>query len=146
MSSEITYDYNIEDNINNPTWQKRKIYNQAPYLIMPQYKFFIRFGSLLPKFVCYILNKAEQFGDPIPFDFTSYKAVLRLFNSIGEVVLSGDMEVTNQDLGEVTYTWKNLDLNKKDIYDFEVEIIDIDDENNSYTLPEYLGKYKVIVN
>ena len=138
-------DYRLTDEIDTNSWAKRKIYDNSPFLVMPSYKFFIRLGSLLPSFFCYVRINGEQFGDSLPCNLTNSTIAFKLYNSSGEIVLVDTCTISNPNLGEVRYDWKEFDITQKDIYNFEIEVTDIT-SLKSFVLPEYLNKYQIIVN
>lgn len=137
-------DYRSINWIDNNTWEKRKVYNNAPYLVLPGQKYHIRLTNLLPNFVCYIYVPGEQFGDPLPFPLSGNRIIFYLYDAQNNLVIRDTALVSNLDLGEVTYEWKALDIQQEGVYTFEVEVID-EVTSKSFRLPDGKTRYEIIV-
>lgn len=136
-------DYHIENIIDNNTYEKKKIYSEHPFVVLPQAKFNIKVGSILPKFVCFIRKRGEQFGDAVAYDLTNCTVKLFVFDKDSNLVVRDTMVKTNSNLGEVTYPWKKFDLQFPGFYTAEIEITD---QNGSILiLPASQPRLEIIV-
>ena len=154
--------------IDNPPTNVRRVYDNAPYLILPNQKFYIKLNSLLPNLVVYIRILGELYGDPIPMNLTGYTINFYLYNNHSKLTTKGTAVLTDATTAEVTYKWQPLDIQEVGIYNFEFEFrndnppIDPDNsggfddgfgggfggepENNpSFKLPSYDARYEIIV-
>lgn len=136
-------DYDKVNWIDTKTYTKRKVYDDKPYLILPNFRFNVKLGDTLPIFKCYVKKCGEQFGDPISLPaIDTYDFVIRVYDYNNQIIFVGDMEVTNADLGELSYTFKNLDFSQAGIYYCEIEA---KSSLGTFTLPDTHIKYEIIV-
>lgn len=136
-------DYDKVNRIDSPTWEKKKIYDETPFLILPNQKFVIKLGDTKPDFKCFIRKGGEQFGDSIPFpNLINNTCILKIYDYNYNIVTMGTMLVSNEFVGELTYSFDILDFAKEGIYFFEVEI-HIGEAR--FTLPSSSIKYEIIV-
>ncbi len=136
-------DYKIENLIDVNTYEQKKIYSSHPFIILPQQNFNLRLESLLPQFVCFIRMRGEQFGDAIAYDLTNCTVKMFLYDSKNQLVLRENMVITNQRLGEVSYSWKNYDLQAIGNYYCEIQIKD--QNGKILLLPASQPKIQIIV-
>lgn len=136
-------DYQIENLIDENSWEKKKIYSSAPFLVTPDSKFHIKLGSLLPYFSCYIRVQGEQFGDSIAFNLSGHTVRIFIYNENNQLVVRDSMEITNNHLGEVTYKWKDFDLQSTGNYVAEIEVKN--QEGKTFKLPDTQNRVQIIV-
>lgn len=136
-------DYTIKNLIDTNSYEKKKIYSSAPFLVLPQLKFAIKLGSLLPKFVCYVRQRGEQFGDAIAYNLANSSIKLFVYDKDNKLVIRDSMEITNANLGEITYTWKEFDLQYTGFYTAEIEIDST--TNGLLKLPSGQPRLEIIV-
>lgn len=115
-------DYKIDNVIDTNSYEQKKIYSSTPFVVLPQLKFNIKLNSLLPKFTCFIRERGEQFGDATAYDLTNKTVRLFVYDKNSNLVVRSNMTVTNARLGEVTYDWKEFDLQEVGFYTCEIEI------------------------
>jgi len=69
MAIYNTYgDFNTTDEINNPSWQRRRIYDNAPYLIVPNSKIYLKLSDLL--------SAPPAYNDNIPVPYLIPETVI----------------------------------------------------------------------
>lgn len=137
-------DYDIKNVIDSDSWKEKKIYDESPFLVLPNTKFNIKIGALLPKYVVYIRKRAEQFGDAVGYDLTDCTINLIVYGKDGNAIIKDTMQVTNKKLGEVTYTWKPFDLQQVGFYTANIEVI-LPNNGGNFILPNSNIKAEIIV-
>jgi len=137
-------DYYAENWIDTNSWEKRKIYDNAPFLVLPSKKFNIKLNSLLPHFYCYIRVGGEQFGDKVAFPLSGYKINFFLFDNNSNLVFRDSAVINNLSLGEIKYEWKPLDIQSEGNYYCELEFIE-ENTNKSFKLPDTKNRLEIIV-
>lgn len=136
-------DYHIENVIDTNTYEKKKIYSEAPFVITPQPKFNIKIGALLPKFTCFIRKRGEQFGDAVAYDLTNATVRLFVYDKDNNLVVRDSMTKSNLSLGEVSYFWKKFDLQ---FIGFYTALVEITEQNGDVLiLPASQPRLEIIV-
>jgi len=156
--------YKSQNLIDNSPSHVRRVYDNSPYLVLPNQKFYIKLHCLEPSLVVYIRQLGELYGDPIPVDLTDFGINFYLYNKHNKLEAKGPATLTDPLTGELTYDWQPLYIQEKGIYNFEFEFThtklvggpfeddSVDDgfENGSsitasFKLPGYDARYEIIV-
>jgi len=137
-------DYYSENWIDNNSWEKRKIYDNTPFLVMPSKKFNIKLNNLLPNFYCYVRVSAEQFGDRVAFPLSGFRINFYLYDNNSNLVFRDIAVINNLSLGEIKYEWKPLDIQSEGNYYCELEFVD-EASGKSFTLPDNKNRLEIIV-
>lgn len=141
--STFQSDYDKVNRIDTPTWTKRKVYDDRPYLILPNYKFNMKIGDTKPIFKCFVKKAGEQFGDAITLpNLDTYTITFKVYDYNDNLVFMGPMVASNTDAGELTYVFSSLDFSQAGLYYCEVELTN---GSNTFTLPDTHIKYEIIV-
>lgn len=140
-----TTNYDSVDNIDsNYTFLTKKVYNEAPYMVLPGLKFNIKVGDTKPDLKFFVFKLGEQFGDPIPLPgLAGYTITIKVYDYNYNMVCYGPATFYDQVSGQITYSFSALDFTVSGVYYFEVSFVD--DNNLSFTLPESNIKYEIIV-
>lgn len=130
-------------NDNNYTWLNKKVYNEAPYIVLPGKKFNIKLGNNKPDLKFFVFKLGEQFGDPIPLpNLSTYTITLKVYDFNYKIVCMGLVTIKDQISGQLSYTFDILDFSESGVYYFEVEFVS---SENSFTLPDSNIKNEIIV-
>ena len=142
FTAETNYD-SVNNIDGNYTWLNKKVYDEAPYMVLPGKKFNIKLGDNKPDLCFFVYKLGEQFGDPIPLpNIAQYTITLKVYDFNYRLVCMGNVVNWNQRTGQITYGFHHLDFSESGIYYFEVEFSCRD---KSFTLPTNNVKYEIIV-
>ncbi len=142
FTGETNYD-SVNNIDGNYTWLNKKVYDEAPYMVLPGKKFNIKLGDNKPDLSFFVYKLGEQFGDPIPLpDLAQYAITLKVYDFNYRLICMGPVVKQNQRTGQLTYTFDSLDFSESGIYYFEVEFLC---RYSTFTLPTNNVKYEIIV-
>lgn len=94
----------------NDTFNERRLYSSTPFLKVFDEPFRIKKGNLLPELKAFVLQRQNEWGDPLPFDLQGFDITFRLYDEQDNLVAQGDAEVSDGDAGEIQYQWKEFDI------------------------------------
>lgn len=143
--TSFSRNFKSQNVIDNSPTNVRRVYENAPYLVLPNQKFNIKLGCLQPSLIVYIRILGELFGDPIPMDLTGYTINFYMYDKVAKLVAKGLASVSDNLIGEITYQWKDLDIQEKGIYNFEFEFLINSDPTKTFKLPTSDSRYEIIV-
>lgn len=100
------------------TFYEVRWYPNQVYLKFFSSNMSLRLGSLMPQVRAFLLQREGVWGDPAPFDLTDYTIVFHLYDANGNLILEqiGAVGPTNEDTGEILYSWQQFDIQKAGTY------------------------------
>lgn len=118
-------------------------YSDVPYLVFPNgHPYHMRVGSSYQTLRALVYQRADLFGDPLPLTLAGLTISIKIFNNERQLISMGSVSVSNQDTGEIEYTWNQLDIRTPGIYYCEFIFTDIDD--TTFVLPEKGSRLEII--
>ncbi|MEO6302152.1 MAG: hypothetical protein ABIP51_03160 [Bacteroidia bacterium] len=119
------------------TYNFKKHYDSNIYVVFAEQHFNLTLNSTIKKFIIFIKQKGEQFGDALPATLVT-PPIIRVYDNSGGIMLNSiALTQTDSYLGEWQYTFAINDFNKTGLYEGEVII--------PGTSESVIGKFKINV-
>lgn len=124
------------------TFDERRTYSSVPFLKITEQPFRIKTGNLLPDLKVLVLQRQNEWGDPLPFDLTGFTIKFNLYDSSNRLITQGPATVTNVDTGEITFSWRELDIATSGVSSGEFEFIN--NQGKKMILPTPRNRLQIV--
>jgi len=99
------------------TWSKKKIYDKKYWLVVPNFKLNIKRGDSITSLTVFLKTTGEQFGEPItPLNIGDFTVFFYCYDQNNSLIIKDTALITNETIGQVEYSFKDLDFQETGIY------------------------------
>lgn len=135
--------YDKVNRIDINTWTTKKVYDETPFLILPNLKFNIILGDTEPALMVFVKKGGEQFGDSITLpNLENYTITIKVYDKNSKLIIIDEMIINDLESGQIKYNFKQLDFIKSGTYYYNIEF---SKEDKKFTLPNTNIKHLIIV-